>query len=173
MTDTKLIKKAYVSSISWLKLMQEISRLNCNTDHVEKYQSVIDELTPQPDNDELVEEMWLSILSGVESDDDIHFDEKFLKAEISKLLQHRQLVQVDEELAEKITSILLRHKIDISRGIQAEIRKLLHQSKPKITRGEIESFVYQLNQLPMSAQGRELEDIFKSKGFEITDEVVG
>ena len=41
-------------------------------------------------DEELVEEMWLSILSGVESDDDIHFDEKFLKAEIRKLLEGKK-----------------------------------------------------------------------------------
>ena len=52
------------------------------------------------------------------------------------------------------------------------VRKLLPQ-KPTVTREEIETFVYNLNQLPISVQGKELAHIFKSKGFEITDEVVG
>ena len=110
------------------------------------------------------------------------------------------LDRLETSLASETAFILLRHKIDISRGIQAEIRKLIGQDKwkdatvsttgkwegeakdrvrkplqqkPTVTREEIETFVYNLNQLPISVQGKELAHIFKSKGFEITDEVVG
>ena len=78
---------------------------------------------------------------------------------------------VDEELVEKIvTEIQCRILIDIKLAddLREEFRKLLTDNKPRISRGEIEKFAKLLFMGgPINHLEGKLENIFKSKGFEI------